>query len=156
MNKTNLHTQQRGAALVIGLVLLVILTLLAVTGMNTASTELVMAGNEQYRQNAFQASETGIEQAMMVLSTLPQTAVPTVVAPVVIAGTTDEYTTTTTYRGEDSDIPGFSAGKFIGFHYEIDSTGTSRRNATAAHEQGSFVIAGGAGGSVITQIGGGL
>ena len=39
---------ERGAALVIGLVLLLILTLLAVTGMNTATTELVMAGNEQY------------------------------------------------------------------------------------------------------------
>ena len=77
--KYNNPARQRGAALVIGLILLVILTLLAITGMNTASTELVMAGNEQYRQHAFQASATGIEQAITVLPSVPQTAAPTVV-----------------------------------------------------------------------------
>ena len=51
------HARQRGAALVIGLILLLVLTLLAVTGMNTASTELIMAGNEQYRQNAFSGQQ---------------------------------------------------------------------------------------------------
>jgi type IV pilus assembly protein PilX len=72
--------KQQGAALVIGLVLLVVLTLLAVTGMNTASSELLMAGNEQYRQNAFQASEAGIEQALSDLPTVPQSGTPVVVA----------------------------------------------------------------------------
>src|SRR5262245_51029290 len=61
--------RQRGAALVIGLMLLVILTLLAVTGMNTASTELAMAGNEQYQLKAIQASQTGVEQALTVVGT---------------------------------------------------------------------------------------
>ena len=55
---------ERGAALVIGLVLLLILTLLAVTGMNTATTELVMAGNEQYRRAAAMAATAGIEEAI--------------------------------------------------------------------------------------------
>ena len=41
--------RQRGAALVIGLLLLLVLTLLAVSGMSSASVELIMAGNEQYR-----------------------------------------------------------------------------------------------------------
>src|SRR5882672_11919751 len=59
------HRQrQRGAALVIGLILLLLLTLLAVSGMNSASLEFIMAGNEQYRANAFQAAEAGIEQSM--------------------------------------------------------------------------------------------
>ena len=57
-------TGQRGAALVVGMVLLVILTLLAISGMNTATTELLMAGNEKYQENAFQAAETGIERTM--------------------------------------------------------------------------------------------
>ena len=56
---------QRGAALVVGMLLLLVLTLLAISGMNTASLELAMAGNMQYHENAFQAAETGVEQAMV-------------------------------------------------------------------------------------------
>jgi len=33
--------------------------------------QLIMAGNEQYRQNAFQAAETGRENALRVLATVP-------------------------------------------------------------------------------------
>ena len=134
--------RHRGAALVIGLILLVILTLLAITGMNTASTELVMAGNEQYRQHAFQASETGIEQAITVLPTVPQTAAPTVVPNTAVTGApTDLYTTSSQYMGDDLSIPGYSAGKYVGLHYQITSTGsTTIRNASAVHRQGAFVV----------------
>ena len=55
---------QRGAALVIGLVLLVVITVLAVSGVNTATTELAMARNDQNAENAFQAAETGLENAL--------------------------------------------------------------------------------------------
>ena len=40
--------RQGGAALVVGLVLLMILTLLAISGMNTSTLELQMAGNFQF------------------------------------------------------------------------------------------------------------
>jgi hypothetical protein len=52
------------AALVVGLVLLMILTLLAISGMNTSTLELQMAGNFQFSQNAFQAAEIGLQRAM--------------------------------------------------------------------------------------------
>jgi type IV pilus assembly protein PilX len=139
---------QQGAALVIGLILLLILTLLAVTGMNTASSELIMAGNEQFRQNAFHAAEAGIEQAVTDLATVPQTGTAVVVSDVAVPGSpTDEYTTASTYMGDDLNLPGFSAGKFVGFHYQIESRGTSARNANSRQVQGAFVIqsAGGAG-----------
>ena len=114
----------------IGLVLLLVLTLLAVTGMNTASSELLMAGNEQFRQNAFQASEAGIERALSALPTIPQSGTPVVLANQPVPGSTsDEFTTSSRYVGDDLNLPGFSAGKFVGFHYEITSTGTSARNA---------------------------
>jgi hypothetical protein len=58
------HTVQRGAALVIALILLVILTLLAVTGMRMSVAELTMAGNEQFRHQASAASSAGIEVAI--------------------------------------------------------------------------------------------
>ena len=143
------HTRQRGAALVIGLILLLVLTLLAVTGMNTASTELIMAGNEQYRQNAFQASETGIENALSTLPTVPQSATPTVVPNTPTTGTANtQYTTSTLYEGDDFNPPGFSAGgRYVALHYEITSTGsTTVRNASAVHRQGAYVIQGTGGG----------
>jgi type IV pilus assembly protein PilX len=55
---------QRGAALVIGLVLLLALTLLGIAGVDTAALELRMTGNEQAQQLAFQAAETGLEVAL--------------------------------------------------------------------------------------------
>jgi type IV pilus assembly protein PilX len=56
--------RQQGAALIIGLILLVVITVLAVSGMNTATTELAMARNDQSAENAFQAAETGLEIAL--------------------------------------------------------------------------------------------
>jgi len=64
MNTYSLPERQKGAALVVGLVLLVVVTVLAVSGMNTATTELAMARNDQNYENAFQAAETGLEQAL--------------------------------------------------------------------------------------------
>lgn len=64
MKTMNLANRQDGAALIVGLVLLVVITVLAISGMNTATTELAMARNDQNYENAFQAAETGLEQAM--------------------------------------------------------------------------------------------
>lgn len=140
------HRKQHGAALVIGLVLLVILTLLAITGMNTSTTELIMAGNEQYRQKAFQAAETGRETALRKLSTIKTDGSTTTVPDTaVVTGAPETYTTTSRYVGEDQDIAGYKVGTFVGNHYVVTSSGKSSRNAVADHEQGAFVIAGGSG-----------
>ena len=56
--------RETGAALVVGLILLLVLTLLAISGMTTASLELQMAGNAQYQERAFQRADAGVEQAM--------------------------------------------------------------------------------------------
>ena len=58
------RSRQSGAALVIGLLLLVVITTLAVSGMNTATTELAMARNDQNYEFAFQAAENGLEAAL--------------------------------------------------------------------------------------------
>jgi len=64
MNTTIKIQKQQGAALIVGLILLVVITVLAVSGMNTATTELAMARNDQNYENAFQAAETGLEGAL--------------------------------------------------------------------------------------------
>ncbi len=127
---------QRGAALVVGLLLLVVLTLLAIAGMNTASTELVMSGNEQFREGAFQAAETGIERTVAVLDTIPPGSKPVEKTETLSPNTS--YTTTTTYRGEGV-VPGFSQ-KFVGYYYDVQSTGRSVRNAASSQTQGAYVI----------------
>lgn len=53
---------QRGAALIMALVILLILTILGVTAMSTSSLEQKMAGNIQDLTRAFQAAESGIDR----------------------------------------------------------------------------------------------
>lgn len=64
IQSVNHRNKQRGAVLVISLLLLVVITTLAISGMNTATTELAMARNDQNYEYAFQAAETGLENAM--------------------------------------------------------------------------------------------
>lgn len=152
--------RERGAALVIGLILLLILTLLAVAGMNTASTELVMAGNEQYRRNATLAASAGVERAISRIGTVTTAvgAPPVVLPSTPMEGSeTDRYSASTRFVGVERGLPQSSTDKFVGLHYVIESTGTSARNARDRQVQGLFVVAGpGAGETTFGQLGSGL
>lgn len=144
MNCTSpMPAAQRGAALVVGLLLLLVLTLLAISGMNTASLELVMAGNTQYHENAFQAAETGIEQALENGKYNPA-AIPEKPAQETVTGTTDDhYKITITPQLSGAAQPalwGSSWDSFSTYHFEIESHGTSVRNAQATNWQGVAVI----------------
>jgi type IV pilus assembly protein PilX len=135
------HTRkQRGAALVIGLLLLLVVTLLAVTAVGTANTELVMAGNEQYRERAFQAADAGVESAVATIDSVPQNGTGVTAANVAITGLPlDKYTVTTLFKGYESNVA--NAGEdFVAVHYAITSTGQSLRNSTAVVEQGAYVL----------------
>jgi len=136
---TRFRITERGAALVVGLVLLVILTLLAISGMNTATTELVMAGNEMYQENAFQAAETGIERTMATSAFNP-VATPPADPPVVTLDNGDAYTALVLPRGLSPPPPGYTIGEFSAEHFDIQSTGTSQRNASSTHTQGLFLV----------------
>src|SRR5512134_3219176 len=61
---TRASLQENGAALIVGLVLLMVLTVLAISAMRTATLDLTMAGNSQFRENAFQLAESGLESTM--------------------------------------------------------------------------------------------
>ncbi len=56
--------RQRGAALVIGLIVLLMLTLLGVSNMNMTSVELKITSNVQNRHHAFQGAASLIEQSL--------------------------------------------------------------------------------------------
>jgi type IV pilus assembly protein PilX len=153
--------RQSGAALVIGMLLLLVLTILAFTGLNSSTTELAMASNEQFRRNAAQASASGIENAISNLRNVPTTLGG---APVISGlrpangSPVDRYNTRTRYLGEERGIPQSSIDRFVGLHFEIESDGTSARNARDTQTQGVFVVSGtgGPGASDFAQIGTGL
>ena len=134
-------SRQRGAALVIGLVLLLILTLLAVSGMSTSSMELVMAGNEQFRQKSFQASDTGLERALTVLPGVSQSCAP---VPVLNSdtdpGSDNQYAVTAQYKGDGSPPSGFTLDQYTSIHYQVVSTGKSARNTNAENTQGALIV----------------
>lgn len=74
MSVTNLPSSQKGVVLVVTLIMLVLLTLVAVSSMKTTILEEKMAGNYKDRNTAFQAAEAGLragEQYLAVTTILP-------------------------------------------------------------------------------------
>lgn len=57
---TKLPGRQQGVVLVVALVLLVAVTMLSLAGISTTTLELMMATNQQARDNAFQQAQAGI------------------------------------------------------------------------------------------------
>ncbi len=58
-----MHNKQRGIALVISMIMLLMMTLLGVSAMKTSQMEEKMAGNSRDVTLAFQAAETGLRDA---------------------------------------------------------------------------------------------
>ena len=140
-----LQRRQEGAALVVGLIMLMVLTLLAISGMNTATLELQMAGNSQFAENAFQAAETGVDRALAIGGF--NTALP-LVAPVALMPSGDSITSVTTFDIATA-VPdgGYSIGTgtgFQAFHFDIVSQGTAARGATATNTQSFYIVGPGA------------
>jgi type IV pilus assembly protein PilX len=80
------HTTQQGAALVIAMILLTIITLLSISAMRNTSLETKIAVNHQFKELSFQAAESALAKA-----TVPETDV---VVPPSVPGDTadnDEY-----------------------------------------------------------------
>lgn len=136
--KFPLQRRQQGAALVIGLILLMVLTLLAISGMNSASLEFIMAGNEQYRSNAFQAAEAGIEQSMV------QGAFNPAGAPQALAGNTtanDSWAATINPPANANPLMIAGNGTMVGgYFFDIFSIGQAVRGAQANNQQGVLVL----------------
>jgi type IV pilus assembly protein PilX len=144
------HRNQRGAALIIGMILLLVLTLLAVAGMNTASMEFIMAGNHQSHSRAFVLSDAGIETAFTNSVMNPQ------------PGWSETFTGTMansdSFRAVAAPVfdiagqpiataaSGSSVGAFNAWHFRIVSEGNSVRGSRAEHSQELFIIANGTGG----------
>lgn len=62
--RINFDEKQRGATLVVGLIMLVVLTLLVVSGISMTKTNLKTVGNMQAKNEAAAAAQQAIEQIM--------------------------------------------------------------------------------------------
>lgn len=147
LNRIKFPGKQDGAALVVGLILMVVITILAISGMNTATTELAMARNDQSYENAFQAAETGLEMA------LSQGRFNTLVN-VNLAQTVNAYDSVTAIINfEDTTLVpdrAFSMGVGSGiaaYHFNAVSTAASKfdpggtdKDASAVHSQAFYIV----------------
>lgn len=138
------RNSQSGAALIVGLLLLLVLTLLAVSSVNTSSLELTMAGNSQMQENAFQAAETGIEQAMFTGIFNPANLVPPAATAGTVTGSTETYSALISTQLSGTPQPalwGNSWNSFVTYHFEVRSSGsTTVRASQAINNQGVAVI----------------
>jgi Tfp pilus assembly protein PilX len=127
---------ERGAALVVGLVLLLVLTVLGVSGMNTATLELVMANNTQSQQLAFQAAETGIDLA--VGNGTYMTNAPTNF----LSGPARSQMTciTTTPVPDIAFSIGAPSGSAQAYHFDVVAVGTGPRQSTSTHNQSFYIV----------------
>lgn len=155
MKRIHHSTKQNGAALVVGLVLLVVVTVLAIAGMNTATTELAIARNDQTYENAFQAAETGLEIA---LSSGPFTTAGTTLGPLPVNApdlASAHETVSVLIEFEDATLvpdKAFSLGVGSGiaaYHFHATATaesnriaggGNTDRDASAVHTQAFYVV----------------
>lgn len=130
-------SQQTGATLIVGLVLLLVLTVVGVSGMKTATMEVAMAANTQFQQDAFQLAEGAVDIVVGSRDYTTETS------------TTLDFTNVpnfdrgavTVYRG-NTDVPdaAFSADEIEAFHFDITAVGQGPRNAQSTHTQSFYVV----------------
>jgi len=133
------RNRQKGAALIVALVLMLILTIIGISGMNMATLELQMAGNSQAAQLAFQAAETGIDVA---LSGQVSTAVPITYGTQTLGDGSYEFdgsivcaaTTRVPEGAYSEDI----AARAV--HFDATVTGRGPRNAVSRHSQSVYIV----------------
>jgi type IV pilus assembly protein PilX len=142
---------ERGAALAVGLLMLVILTVLAITGMSTATMELTMAGNTQQGNRAFEAAASVLEselrrddiEPLESAGTLPAIPANTNRAYVDQDGNTIATGTARTSFVATTGTAGWQLGAthaFSAHHFEAQANGASARGAVASQLQGYYVI----------------
>lgn len=134
---------ERGNALFISLVFLVILTTLGVSAAGTGRLEFMMAANTQFRNQAYQAAESGIDAVLRIDPDILKAILPgaPMVRPFTFNPTTSaEQVNTETKSLGTGECPGRNGSVGIGtsdsYIFTVDSTSQSQRGGRANHQQG--------------------
>ena len=126
---------EQGATLVVGLMLLLVVTVVGVSGMNTATMEVQMAANAQFQQDAFQMAEDGIEAVLATrnYSIGSERTIDWIGADL-------DRRAVTSYRSSTGVPHAAFSDEYRAFHFDIHSTGRGPRNAQSEHVQSFYVI----------------
>ncbi|HXQ64038.1 MAG TPA: PilX N-terminal domain-containing pilus assembly protein, partial [Steroidobacteraceae bacterium] len=113
----------RGAALAVGLVLLLVLTVLAVASVRTARRDVGRSADAMYETETFEAAERAL--GLAIRSTVPNPGAPAVTVPVARPGSGgDSYRVEFNPAIGVTGVPdGFSLGEGVGFKaFHLDVT----------------------------------
>lgn len=134
---------QSGAALIVGLILMLVLTVLGISGMTVAVFGLTMASNAEFEQNTFQAAENGIDYTLehANLNTTATQNFPNAFTDGTYASSTQMTEQGTTPYLHRSFSIGEDEGTVVAYHFDIVSTATGPDGAESIHTQ-SFYVAG--------------
>jgi len=140
-----LIANERGSALIVVLVLLSGLGALALAAAAAAMTALALAGHQQMAQNAFEAAEAGIVQALIQAAEARRGGVGSAeILPDNATARAAYRTETREAEGPGSLPAGFSigenAGTFIARHFFITADANSGRGARIRLEQGFYFV----------------
>jgi hypothetical protein len=121
------QASESGTALVVGLVLLTLVTLLGLAGASAAHVERLLAQHEAFRENAASAASAGIERALRVLVTSPDPPSAPARLAEPMPGTDDRFEVTIRFAGLETDLAQVPGTHLAGAHFDIVSTGYSGR-----------------------------
>ena len=136
---------ERGTALIMSLVILMILTILGITAMSTASLEEKMSGNTQESTRAFEAAESGLNSALNTAGGLDLSttySLPKKLTQVDYGGGKSGSANVNTWFVQFSP-PKRGSGygsNFDAANFELASTGTTTVGAKAVIHQGEAQI----------------
>jgi len=136
-------TRQRGAVLIVAMILLLVLTLLGVSAMNTSQLEERMAANSQEFNRAFQSAESGL--SMAVNSNTAYNLNGASQPPAGIPGATSGLQAgwASTFLAFSPPPPGslFISTKFHAANFDFASVGTTGGGLTVTVHGGAYQIA---------------
>lgn len=154
--------QQHGAALVIGLILLLILTVLGVSGLGTATTEVRLADNNKQREYVFQSAESALRESVkrggLITINGLEAENGDVRDPIdynydhldaegAVTEANVDVTVDTVYRGRSAapagydSAPVYGIGTFESVHFLVHAEANASRGATGTVRQGFYIPA---------------
>ena len=143
-------TNDRGSALLVALLILVLLTLMGISAITTSSIEVQMAGNDKFHEMAFYAAESGWQDALNWLDR----QYPGITEQVGWNATSEIFSTGDKYDAPDyipladdnntgyylkidfagtTPVPGYGSD-FRRFNYRVNSVGVGPSNARSVVE----------------------
>jgi len=118
--------QQRGAALLVALSFLVVITLISISAMRSSTTELRLASNNEEQMAAAQVAQAAVDAAVNEADNFVVTGTSgTVNTSITISGVTEFTNTTMEVTEGDTTLPprglGVSADKFQATMFDIEA-----------------------------------